>query len=75
VVFIPIEYPTAQQRRQGYTGSGIGIHGLHRAQLWLAAEGGSLDTTNGCVVLSDDAQMSELARWVTSHHVDRIVLE
>jgi murein L,D-transpeptidase YafK len=75
VTFIPIEYPTAQQRKQGYTGSGIGIHGLHRALLWLAAYGGKLDTTNGCVVISDDAELTRIASWVGQHRVAVIELD
>jgi hypothetical protein len=73
-VFIPIEYPTLEERKRGYTGFGIGIHGLHPTQRWLT-DSTDLDTTNGCVVVSNDDELTELAAWISSHHVRRVELE
>jgi murein L,D-transpeptidase YafK len=36
-LFIPIGYPTVEQRKQGMTGGAVGVHGLDRRVKWLGA--------------------------------------
>jgi L,D-peptidoglycan transpeptidase YkuD (ErfK/YbiS/YcfS/YnhG family) len=55
--FIPIGYPTEEQRQQGLTGSNLGIHGPDRKPRWL-------DWTLGCVAVGSDAAIDEIAAWV-----------
>jgi murein L,D-transpeptidase YafK len=73
-IFIPIAYPTAEQRAQGYTGGGVGIHGPHRRVAWLGRFVNTFDTTDGCVGLATDDETTELADWVTRHRALTVVL-
>lgn len=71
--FIPVGYPTADQRARGFTGADIGLHGpprgwrhLGRATVWF-------DWTRGCIALPSDAAIDEIAAWVREHpeaHLD-----
>jgi len=63
-MFIPIAYPTAEQRQQGYTGSEIGIHGPDRRLRWMGRANTWLDWTAGCVALSSDADVNAVASFV-----------
>lgn len=63
-VFIPIGYPTAAQRRNGYTGSAIGIHGPSRSLAWAGWVNTAADWTEGCVAVVSDKEISEIAAWV-----------
>lgn len=64
--FIPIDYPTPEQARQGYTGGGLGIHGPPRA--WTdAVAARALDWTTGCVATGTDEEVDRVARFVREH--------
>jgi murein L,D-transpeptidase YafK len=56
-IFIPIGYPTEEQRKQGLTGSNLGIHGPDRKLRWQ-------DWTLGCIAVDSDAAIDEIAAWV-----------
>jgi murein L,D-transpeptidase YafK len=73
--FIPIEYPTKEQREQGYTGSAVGVHGPHRSAMWLGRLVNVLDTTDGCVGLATDEEMSEIGAWMSRTGAARIVID
>jgi murein L,D-transpeptidase YafK len=62
--FIPIGYPTEEQREQGLTGSNLGIHGPDRKLRWLGRAGSWLDWTLGCIAVGSDAAIEEIAAWV-----------
>lgn len=73
--FIPVGYPTAAQRRRGYTGSAIGVHGPARGWAKLpAALNTATDWTLGCVAVGSDGQIRELAAWVDRRRARRIVI-
>jgi L,D-peptidoglycan transpeptidase YkuD (ErfK/YbiS/YcfS/YnhG family) len=63
-IFVPMGYPTDEQRRAGYTGSAIGIHGPHRSARAGRALVNLFDTTDGCVGLATDDAMSAVAAWL-----------
>jgi hypothetical protein len=72
-LFLPVGYPTMPQRRDGYTGGAIGVHGPPRG-----FEGpGSTDTdwTLGCIAVGTDAEIDRIAAWVRAKGVHRIVIE
>jgi len=73
--FIPIKYPTREQRALGYTGSAVGVHGPNRDLRWLGGLINVFDTTDGCVGLATDDETSALASWVTSKNAAIIELE
>jgi L,D-peptidoglycan transpeptidase YkuD (ErfK/YbiS/YcfS/YnhG family) len=72
--FIPIGYPTDAQHREGYTGSAVGVHGPHRRMLWAGQLVNVFDTTDGCIGIATDAEMTRLAAWVRRTRVVEIVL-
>jgi hypothetical protein len=72
--FIPIGYPTPEQRRRGFTGGDVGVHGPHRLVRWLGALVNSFDSSNGCVGLATDDEMATIAAWVRSAHAGTIEL-
>jgi L,D-peptidoglycan transpeptidase YkuD (ErfK/YbiS/YcfS/YnhG family) len=73
--FIPVGYPTEEQRRLGFTGSAIGVHGPARGVRWLGSWVNLFDTTDGCVGIATDAQMLRIADFTRAHHARRIVIK
>jgi murein L,D-transpeptidase YafK len=65
--FIHVGYPTLKQRRAGYTGGAIGIHGPSR--------NGRLRSTQGCIAVRTNDEIDEIAAWVDHNRVRRISIE
>ena len=74
-VFIPVGYPTAAQRRDGYTGSAIGIHGPSRASAWAGRMNVAVDWTEGCIAVSSDDVIRDIAAWVRKNKPRLVYLE
>jgi hypothetical protein len=72
-LFIPIGYPTAGERRRGYTGGSVGVHGPDRRVRWLGHLVNTFDTTNGCVGVATDQEMEQVASWIRRTHAATIV--
>ena len=72
--FARIGYPTAEQRKLGYTGSAVGVHGPGRGVRWLGGLVNTFDLTDGCVGIATDAEMKRVAEWSRAHRVRTIVL-
>ena len=72
--FVAIGFPLPEQRRRGYTGGDVGVHGPDRRVRWLGRLVNTFDTTDGCVGLSSDREMDEIAAWVRQTGAGRIVL-
>lgn len=64
--FIPIGYPTDEQRRLGYTGSAVGVHGPGRWVKWLGSLVNTFDSSDGCVGVARDSEIDTIARWVSA---------
>jgi murein L,D-transpeptidase YafK len=62
--FIPIGYPTEEQRRHGATGGDVGIHGPKRSFAWAGPANTWVDWTRGCVAVATDEAIGEIAAWV-----------
>ena len=73
-LFLPVAYPTAQQVKQGYSGSAIGIHGPHVAFSWLGHATVWPDWTLGCVAVGTWAEIRAIAEWVAHTKASEIVL-
>lgn len=73
-LFVPIGYPTADQRKLGYTGSAIGVHGPRRDLRWLGRWVNALDLTDGCVGIATDAEMSRVADFVSRHEAREVAI-
>jgi murein L,D-transpeptidase YafK len=74
-MFIPIGYPTASQRRDGYTGSAIGIHGPSRTFAWAGWMNTAADWTEGCIAVASDEAINEIAAWVQDKDPRVVYLE
>ncbi len=63
--FVPIGYPTAEQRAAGYTGGAIGIHGppdwLPQALIDVAFP---TPWTDGCVMVRTTAEIEAIRAWL-----------
>lgn len=62
--FVPIGYPTPEQRRAGFSGGHVGIHGPARSMRRAGRLNTSADWTAGCVALGSDAEASAVAAFV-----------
>lgn len=71
--FIPIGYPTAEQRARGLTGKNVGIHGPERRAMWLRSLSTWIDWTAGCVATGTDDEIAVVAAFVRERS-PRVVL-
>ncbi len=64
-LFVPVGYPTKSQKKKGYTGGAIGIHGppsyLPQTVVNLAR---GTDWTEGCLLVFTNKEIEEISRWV-----------
>jgi hypothetical protein len=72
--FVPIGFPLPEQRRRGYTGGDVGVHGPDRRVRWLGGLVNTFDTTDGCVGLASDQEMDSLTAWLRRSGAHRIIL-
>lgn len=63
-IFIPVGYPTAEQRAKGYTGGDIGIHGPEREKACFGLKSVAVNWTTGCVGLASDESIEAVAAFV-----------
>ncbi len=63
-LFIGFNFPTEHQRREGRTGSNIGVHGPHFLFWWLGPLNTWINWTNGCVAVGTRGEIEEIAAWV-----------
>lgn len=73
LLFLHVGYPTAAQRRQGLTGSAIGVHGPPRGYDY--PESTQTDWTLGCIAVGTDREILRIATWVRERNVRRIILK
>ena len=66
-LFIPVAFPTLEQRRAGLSGSDVGVHGPHIAFAWLRHATVWVDWTRGCVAVGTRSEAEEIAAWVRAN--------
>ncbi len=74
-IFVPIEYPTPDQRKAGFTGGAVGVHGPGRSVRWLGPFVNTFDTTDGCVGIATVPEMRAVATWIHEHGARDIVIQ
>jgi len=72
--FIPIGFPTDEQKKLGYTGSAVGVHGPPRWVKWLGSLVNTFDSSDGCVGVAHDAEIETIASWVRAASAQTIEL-
>ena len=74
--FIRVGYPTLVQRRRGYSGGDVGVHGPARGFEHLPSSANtSVDWTLGCIAVGSDVEIDRIAKWVREKRVRKIVIE
>jgi hypothetical protein len=63
-VFIPIGYPTDEQRKHGARGGDVGIHGPKRGFAWAGRMNTWFNWTRGCIAVASDLEIRAIAAWV-----------
>lgn len=71
-LFIPVGYPTASQRRKGFSGSAIGVHGPLRG--YAGPISTTIDWTLGCIAVGTDAEIARVAGWIERTKARRIII-
>ncbi len=74
-VYIPVGYPTANQRLNGNTGGDVGIHGPPQGFQGVKAALVGRDWTWGCIALGSEEEIKKLSQWVKRYRVDKIFIE
>ncbi len=71
--FIPIAYPTPEQKAMGLTGSDLGIHGPPRKLPEPDYPSTAYDWTEGCVATGTDAEIQAVAAFVREHRPEVVI--
>lgn len=71
-LFIPVGYPTPVQRRKGFSGGAIGVHGPLRAYGGPISTG--IDWTLGCIAVGTDEEIGRVADWIKTSKARRIII-
>jgi murein L,D-transpeptidase YafK len=66
-LFIPIDYPTADQASQGFTGGEVGIHGPPRGLTEPEYPITAVNWTQGCIATAMDADIGVIAEFVRAY--------
>lgn len=66
-IFIPVGYPTRDQRAKGFTGSDVGIHGPDRRFACAGVLNVSINWTQGCLAVADDRFIVAISQFVKMH--------
>ncbi|MBF0175929.1 MAG: L,D-transpeptidase family protein [Magnetococcales bacterium] len=73
--FIPVGYPTPEQKRQGYSGGAIGIHGPHQDPDRYKDTVRLSNWTLGCIAVPSREDIEKIAAWVKDKHVMEVVIQ
>jgi len=73
--FIPVGYPTEEQKRMGFSGTAVGIHGPPRSVVLGGLVSMLGDWTAGCIAVGTDDEIRDVAQWIREHRVKRVNIE
>ncbi|MFH1258397.1 MAG: L,D-transpeptidase family protein [Elusimicrobiota bacterium] len=74
-IFIPLNYPTAEQISKGYTGGNIGIHGPHRLFKKLGTINTWFNWTQGCIAVGTEREILDIANWMKKQKVNKVIIK
>ena len=69
--FIHIDYPTKSQKKKGYTGSTVGLHGPHKFFPYLNDK---VNFGAGCIVVSKNSDIDAIEKHVLSLDISHIYI-
>lgn len=70
--FIPIGYPTEEQKIKNYTGGSVGLHGPSRWARCLGFLNVAFNWTDGCLAVASDNDIDLIAKFVTDNKITQI---
>ena len=73
--FVPVDYPTKEQRAEGRTGGAIGVHGPDRRARFLGPFTTWVDWTAGCLAVGTDPEIDRVAEWTARTGASSIVID
>lgn len=73
-IFIPIGYPTDEQKKNGFTGGDVGIHGPLRFLSWIGRVNTWFDWTQGCIAVGSEEEIGKISDWVVANKVVSILI-
>lgn len=73
-MFIPILYPTPQQRAAGYSGRDVGIHGPTQSSRLFSLFNNLPYATRGCVAVGKNNYIEDVANWVKANPGSKILI-
>lgn len=73
-VFVPVGYPTLEQKQKGFSGSAIGIHGPYRTFRCAGFLNTAVNWTQGCLAVASDTYIKEIGRFVIENSVKEITI-
>lgn len=71
-IFIPVGYPTTEQKKNGFTGGDIGIHGPPREFRCAGFFNTVVNWTRGCLAVASDTYIKEIGRFAVQNGVKEI---
>ena len=74
-LFVPVGYPTKEQRTEGRTGGAIGIHGPDSRTRLLGSLTTWIDWTAGCIAVGTTTDIDEVAAWVVATGTSAVLIE
>ena len=66
--FIPVGYPTKEQKARGYSGAAVGVHGPDKDFETLGAITTMLNWTAGCIAVGFYSEIDEIKVWTNTKH-------
>lgn len=63
-MFIPIGYPTDGQKKLGFTGGDLGIHGPWKPFRRLGDLNTIINWTTGCIAVGSNREIEAISKWV-----------
>lgn len=73
-VFIPIQYPTSDQRAAGYTGRDVGLHGPTQSFGLLGWLSNLPSATRGCIAVGRNNHIEYVANWVKANPGTKVLI-
>jgi murein L,D-transpeptidase YafK len=73
--FIPVAYPTKEQRGEGRTGGAVGVHGPESRARRLGPLTTWIDWTAGCIAVGSTSEIDAIAEWTVKTAASSILIE
>lgn len=73
-LFIPINYPTEEEKKAGFSGGDVGLHGPPRWIAWWGEITRGFDWTDGCIAVGTDVEIEQISEWIRKWKCSQIII-